>query len=222
MELHAQLDGDLDLDPVSGSSVDLSGPEGPGGQQVLCSVSPHSPLLLGAHWWAPGLSSGCVSPSLGRQRAGAQKELEGSADLPGGPLRASPLPDTPRPVFSASSCLCDFCALGRRSSLPPLGVWHLLSQTGQSWVLQWGQEGDRVCPQHAQRQVWAGDTRLCTRRHVQECENCGKAKSKAKEKQLEMSLRSVIVLKGLGGGVDLSTRELFGQGLLGEVISEAK
>ena len=32
----------------------------------------------------------------------------------------------------------------------------------------------------------------------------------------------MIVLKDLGGGVDLSPRELFGQGLLGEVISEAK
>ena len=141
MELHAHLDGDLDLDPVSGSLVDLLGPEGPGGQQVLRSVCPHTPILLAAHWWARVFLP-YVSAPLWGDRDGAQKELEGSADLPGGPLRASPLPDTPRPVFSASSGLCDFCALGRGSSLPPLGVWHLLSQTGQSWVLQWGQEGD--------------------------------------------------------------------------------
>ena len=57
---------------------------------------------------------------------------------------------------------------------------------------------------------------------MQECENGNKAKNKAKENQLEMSLRSVVVLKDFGGGVDLSPRELFGQGLLGEVISEAK
>lgn len=57
---------------------------------------------------------------------------------------------------------------------------------------------------------------------MQECENGNKAKNKAKENQLEMSLRSVVVLKDFGGGVNLSPRELFGQGLLGEVISEAK
>ena len=65
MELHAQLDGALGLDPTSGSSMDLSGPKGPGGQQGLRSVCPHSPLLLGSHWWAPGLSSMCMSPPWG-------------------------------------------------------------------------------------------------------------------------------------------------------------
>ena len=94
MELHARLDGALGLDPTSGSSMDLSGPKGPGGQQGLRSVCPHSLLLLGAHWWAPGLSSMCVSPSLGRN---GEKELEGSAELPGGQLKASSLPD-PAPL----------------------------------------------------------------------------------------------------------------------------
>ena len=227
MELHARLDGALGLDPTSGSSMDLSGPKGPGGQQGLRSVCPHSLLLLGAHWWAPGLSSMCVSPSLGRNgEMGLRRswrEVLSSQEASSRPPPSLTLPPSlpPTPVFSVSSCLCDFCAPGE-SPLPPLGDWHLLSQTGQSWMLQWGQKGDRFCPQHAQRQVWAGDTRLCTRRHVQECENGNKAKNKAKENQLEMSLRSVVVLKDFGGGVNLSPRELFGQGLLGEVISEAK
>ena len=67
------LDGDLDLDPVSGSLVDLLGPEGPGGQQVLRSVCPHSPILLAAHWWARVFLPYVSAPLWGDREMGLRR-----------------------------------------------------------------------------------------------------------------------------------------------------
>lgn len=130
MELHTKLDGALGLDPTSGSSMDFQDQRGPGGQQGLRSVCPHSPLLLGAHWWAPGLSSMCVKDTerWGSEGAG------GSADLPGG--QQDLLPASPPPLYSLfATCV---------TSSPR--VWHLLSRPTVLGAAV-GTEGDQFCPQ---------------------------------------------------------------------------